>query len=79
MYVLMAFFLGYFCYGCQLLIIIQLLDFDDVSTKDLVEMVGMLIKLILKIFVDFCGYISTERGFKPDYVLFVVTFVGNFF
>ena len=75
----MAFLLGYFCYGCKLLIIIQLLNFDDVSVKYLVEGVGMLIKLILKKFVDFCGCISTERGFKPDYVLFVVTFAGRFF
>ena len=30
------------------------------------------------IFANFCGYISTERGIKPDYTLFVVTFVVNF-
>ena len=44
-------------------------DFDAVFVKYLVEVV---------IFANFCGYISTERGIKPDYTLFVVTFVVNF-
>ena len=42
-------------------------DFDVVSVKDLV-----------KTFADFCGYISTERGVKPDYISFEVTFVVSF-
>ena len=54
-------------------------DFDVVSVKDLVEAVvsrKMLIKSIL--LIHFCGYISTERGVKLDYISFVVTFVVNF-
>ena len=33
---------------------------------------------MLKIFADFCGYISTEREVKPDYISFVVAFVVKF-
>ena len=29
-------------------------------------------------FSEVCGYISTERGLKPDYISFVVTFVVSF-
>ena len=56
-------------------------NFDSASVKDLVEaaiLKKILIKWILKIFSIFCGYISTARGFKPDYIYFVVTFAVNF-
>ena len=56
-------------------------DLDTISVEEFVEVVvfrKMLIKYILKIFVDFCGYIFTERGVKPDYISFVVTFVVTF-
>ena len=56
-------------------------DFDTVFVKDLVEAVILretVIKQILKMFLNFCGYISTEREVKPDYISFVVTFVVSF-
>ena len=44
-------------------------DSDAASVKYLAEAV---------IFANFCGCISIERGIKPDYTSFVVTFVVNF-
>ena len=52
-----------YCFGATIA------DFDAVSVKYLVEAV---------IFVNLCGYISTEMGIKPYYTSFMVTFVVNF-
>ena len=47
-----------YCFGATIA------DFDTVSVKYLVEAV---------IFVNLCGYISTEMGIKPYYTSFMVT------
>ena len=53
-------------------------DFNAVSVKDLAEaevLRKMLIKQISKAFVNFCGYVFTEKGSKADYIFFLQYFL----
>ena len=57
---------------------VTIADFDAVSVEDFVEAIilrKMLIKQILKTFVNFSEYIFTKTGIKPNYISFVATFV----
>ena len=56
-------------------------DLDAVYVKDFVGAVvfrKMFITQIKKVFANFCGYISTEKEVKANYISFVVAFVFNF-